>query len=401
LKHRPLFAAHFSMKGVLSMKLTASTKHLGAAIKAVLPAVPSHPGLPLLTGVRINASEAEPALEATDLELSIRHLLGEAVSVQQPGSAVVPGKALAKALKAIKSTEVQFEAVDEDGRVRLHVHAGNRAVTLDGFPSEDWPAIPEPANFAPTATVEAPVLARALELSALCASKDEMRPILTGVGLFFQEGSALLEVVATDSYRLGVIRVPATDLQAIPDRPPLVVPARVVRALARLLKMEQGTVRIGIREPADHGSPVVDFSFADSAWSVRTIEGDYPAWRQVLPEAGGGLLEFDARELESALRAVVSIRGTRGTPVRLTLDDSCFVSLAESDFGSVLEELAGANFSPNGAGPLQVAFNPEYLLDAIRLIGGDRGRMWARDGLKPVLFEGPDRRCALMPVRMP
>jgi DNA polymerase-3 subunit beta len=383
------------------MKLTASTKHLGTAIKAVLPAVPSHPGLPLLTGVRIDASEADPAIEATDLELSIRYVLGEGVSVQQPGSAVVPARALAKALEAIKGTEVELEAVAQDGRVRLHVHAGNRTVTLDGFPSEDWPALPEPANLSPTATVESSVLARALELSALCASKDEMRPMLTGVGLFFQEGSALLEVVATDSYRLGVIRVPVTDLQATPDCPPAVVPARVVRALARLLKKEQGTVRMGIGGPADHGSPVVGFSFADSAWSVRTIEGEYPAWRQVLPEADGGLLEFDARELESALRAAVSIRGTKGTPVRLTLDRSCFVALAESDFGSVLEALPGANFSPNGAGPLEVAFNPEYLLDAIRLIGGDRGRMWARDALKPVLFEGPDRRYALMPVRMP
>jgi len=51
--------------------------------------------------------------------------------------------------------------------------------------------------------------------------------------------------------------------------------------------------------------------------------------------------------------------------------------------------------------PLEVAFNADYLLDAIRLIGGERVRMWVRDGLKPALFEGPDRRYALMPVRMP
>jgi DNA polymerase-3 subunit beta len=383
------------------MKFTASTKHLGAAIKAVLPAVPAHPGLPILTGVRIDASESDPALEATDLELSIRHALGDGISVQQPGAAVVPARALAKAIEAIKGTEVELEAVAQDGRVRLHVHAGSRAITLDGFPSEDWPAIPDPANLSPMATVEASALARALELSALCASKDEMRPMLTGVGLFFQERSVLLEVVATDSYRLGVITVPVTDVQAPADRPPLVVPARVVRALARVLKKEQGTVRMGVGGPADHGSPVTGFSFAGSTWSVRAIEGEYPAWRQVLPEPAGGLLEFDARELESALRAAVSVRGTKGTPVRLTLDRSCFLALAESDFGSVLEELPGASFSPNGAGPLQVAFNPEYLLDAIRVIGGDRGRMWARDALKPVLFEGSDRRYALMPVRMP
>jgi DNA polymerase-3 subunit beta len=227
-----------------------------------------------------------------------------------------------------------------------------------------------------------------------------MRPVLTGVALSFRDGSSLLEVVATDSYRLGVIRVPVTGVQGAPDRAPL-VPGRVARALARRLRKEQGTIRLGIAGPLDQGAPVVHFSFGPSTWSVRTIEGEYPTWRQVLPEAEGGLLEFDSGEMQSALGAVASIRGARGAPVRLTLDSSCFLALAEPDFGSFLEELSGASFSPNGAGPLQVAFNADYLLDAIRFVGAEQGRMWVRDGLKPVLFEGADRRYALMPVRMP
>ncbi len=381
------------------MKLIASTKQLGATIKAVLPAVPGHSGLPLLTGVRIECSDGAPALEATDLELSIHRVVGEGVSVQQPGSAVVPAKALAKAVQAIQGTEVELEAVAEDGRVRLQLHAGNRTVTLDGFPPEDWPAIPQRSELSPTAAVDAPALAEAFELAALCASKDEMRPALTGVALFFQEGSAL-EVVATDSYRLGALRVSVTDLQATPPSPPL-VPARVARALAKQLKKEQGTVRIGIAGAADHGPQVVGFSFGDSTWSVRTIDGEYPAWRQVVPEAAGAVLEFDSAELESALRAAASVRGTRGSPVRLTLDGSCSLALAEPDLGTIREALPGASFSPNGAGPVEAAFNPDYLLDAIRFTGAERGRMWVRDGLKPVLFEGPDRRYALMPVRMP
>lgn len=382
------------------MKLTASTKHLGTAIKAVLPAVPARPGLSLLTGVRIEATEAAPALEATDLELCICHVLREGISVQRPGSAVVPAKALAKVVQAIKSTEVELEATSEEARVRLHVRSGNRTVTLEGFPPEDWPAIPERSELSPAAAVEASLLAEAFRLSALCASDDEMRPTLTGVALFFQEGGALLEVVATDSYRLGAIRVPVTDLQAIPDRPPL-VPARVARALAKQLKGQPGTVAIDTAGPGDHGSPVIGFSFAESTWSVRSIEGEYPAWRQVVPESEGALFEFDSAELESALRAAASVRGTKGAPVRLTLDRSCSLALADPDFGIVREELRGASFSPNGVGPLQVAFNADFLLDAIRLIGEERGRMWVRDGLKPVLFEGPDRRYALMPVRMP
>jgi DNA polymerase-3 subunit beta len=382
------------------MKITASTKHLSAAINAVLPAVPTRAGLPLLTGVRIDASEAAPALEATDLELSIRQLIGDGISVHQPGSAIVPAKALAKAVQAIESPEVRLEAISQDGRTRLQVDAGRRAVTLEAFPVEDWPAIPQSSELSQTVAAEASPLGRAFELAALCASKDEMRPVLTGVALSLLSGSSQLEVVATDSYRLGVIGVPVTGLAEAPDRAPL-VPARVARALARRLKKEQGTVGIGIAAPGGQGAPVVRFSFGRSTWLVRTIEGEYPTWRQVLPEAQGGLLEFDAAEMQSAVRAVASVRGTMGAPVRLTLDSPCFLALAEPDFGSFLEELPGASFSPNGTGPIQVAFNADYLLDALRFVGAEKGRMWVRDALKPVLFEGEDRRYALMPVRMP
>jgi DNA polymerase III sliding clamp (beta) subunit (PCNA family) len=65
------------------------------------------------------------------------------------------------------------------------------------------------------------------------------------------------------------------------------------------------------------------------------------------------------------------------------------------------EALAEARFSPNGTGAMEVAFNADYLADAIRFCGAGRGRMWVRDALKPALFEGPDRRYVLMPIRMP
>jgi DNA polymerase III sliding clamp (beta) subunit (PCNA family) len=108
-----------------------------------------------------------------------------------------------------------------------------------------------------------------------------------------------------------------------------------------------------------------------------------------------------SEELTAALRAAASVRSTTGAPIRLSLDRTCSLALKEPDLGEMREQLAEARFTPNGAGALKVAFNPDYLADAIRFCGAERGRMWVRDGLKPVLFEGPDRRYVLMPIRMP
>ena len=143
------------------------------------------------------------------------------------------------------------------------------------------------------------------------------------------------------------------------------------------------------------------FALPDAEWTVRTVEGEFPNWRQVVPEPEGGLLEFDPRELGSALRAAAAVCSTKGAPIRLSLDRVCSLAVKEHDLGEMREALTGARFSPNGAGAMEVAFNPDYLADAIRFCGAERGRMWVRDALKAVLFDSPDRRYALMPIRVP
>jgi hypothetical protein len=130
-------------------------------------------------------------------------------------------------------------------------------------------------------------------------------------------------------------------------------------------------------------------------------EGEFPNWKQLVPNPEGGSFEFDPEELGSALRAATSVRSTNGAPVRLTLDRACSLALKDPDLGEMREALTEARFSPNRAGAMEVAFNPDYLADAIRFCGAGRGRMWVRDGLKPALFEGPDRRYVLMPIQLP
>jgi hypothetical protein len=98
-------------------------------------------------------------------------------------------------------------------------------VTLPGYAAEDWPAIPRVAEITSVARLEAHAAADAFARAALCASADQSRPVLTAVCLFFDEPGSCVEVVATDSYRLGAIRIPLTSPPRAPQRP-LLVPAR-------------------------------------------------------------------------------------------------------------------------------------------------------------------------------
>jgi DNA polymerase III subunit beta len=376
------------------MKLTLFAKPLSAHLKAVLPAVANRSGLPILSGVRLEATDDGLVIEATDLELTARRLVREDVAVDAAGSVVVPAKALAKAVAAMAEPEIALESALNDGRTDLDVRAGTRSLTLQGWPTDDWPSTPPVAEIDPIASIDASAAADAFERAALCASGDDSRPVLSSVALFFEEDPPSVEVVATDSYRLGVVRIPLASAPRVPESPPL-VPARAVRVLAKQLKGDRGAVQIRTLEAR------IAFALPNAVWTVRTVEGEFPNWRQVVPEPGGGLLEFDPEELGSALRAAAAVHHTKGAPIRLSLDRTCSLAVREHDLGEMRDALTGASFSPNGAGAMEVAFNPDYLGDAIRFCGAERGRMWVRDALKAVLFDSPDRRYALMPIRTP
>ncbi len=287
------------------MKLTMSAKSLGAGLKTVTPAVATRSGLPILSGVRLEASEGGIAIEATDLELTARCSVNDVVT-QTPGVAVVPAKALAKAVASMSEPEVELESTPNQERAALHVRAGTRTLTLQGWAIQDWPAIPRLSEIAPLASVDAAAAVEALARAAACASDDEARPVLGAVALFFGQDPPCVEVVATDSYRLGAVRIPLASAPGVPESP-LLVPARACRVLARQLKGARGVLEIrALQAPAERGpgADQVGFAVTETDWTVRKVDGEFPNWRQVMPEPTGGLLEFDPGELAAIVRGL-------------------------------------------------------------------------------------------------
>jgi DNA polymerase-3 subunit beta len=372
------------------MKVTIPIKALSAALKIVAPAVARRSTLPILGGVMIEASGSQIVFEATDLEASARATVKDEVNVLEKGCVVLPSKALVKAVSTMKGEEAELLA--DEGSHRATLRCGSRVVTLDGFDPADWPRT-DMTNDVPVASIDAGVLAHALNRVALCASDDEARPALTSIALFRNGGS--IQAVATDSYRMGVVEIPVDEPKS--DAFPLLVPARVAKVLAKQLKGRRSTVQIRIRESST--SRAIAFSFENAVWTTRLVEGEFPNWQQLMPGFEGASCDFGSAELTSVLKTMAAVR-SNGTPVRMSLGDRCSIRLSEQNSGDVTEELTDAHFTADGVGPIEVAFNLDYLADALRFCGGDRVRIFVRDGLKPALLGTPDARYLLMPVRM-
>lgn len=376
------------------MGFTIEKKQFLKALQSVAPAVATRSSLPILSGVRLADTNTGFALEATNLEIVVR-LQGQANSNGENKAAVVPAKSLTQAVKSIGADEitVDFPSEAEGG---VEVSAGNRRITINGFPLKDWPELPD-LEWQPICHVETKALAEALTRVTLCASTDEARPVLTGVQFNF-DGEGGLELVATDSYRLGIIPLEVEMLKDAPKQSSL-VPARALKALAKKLKGREG--RTYILVSGSESVPRIEFAFEHIGWVMRTVDGDFPNWRQLVPDSQkGAVLHFSSDEFAAAVRDAAALRSQKSVPVRLELGDECRVEMTDVGAVAASQPIEGASYSPKGVGALTVAFNPQFITDGVALIG-ERGRMWITDPYKPALFEAEERRYVLMPVRLP
>ena len=156
------------------MKFRCERDSLGEAISAAQRAVASRTGaLPVLSGLRVAASDGRLELVGSDLELTIR--VQVSAQVEEEGRAVLPAKLFNDIVSKLEPGSVTVETGDDDATIQ----GGRASYTLRLLPVDDFPHLPEPAGAA--ITVDAGPLAEALRGVIPAASRDDARPILTGV----------------------------------------------------------------------------------------------------------------------------------------------------------------------------------------------------------------------------
>jgi len=363
------------------VKFRCDRDDLSEALQTVQRGVSSRPGIPALTGVLMQvAPEGTLTLTTTDLEVSARLTIG--VEAQEEGVALVPARLLGDTVKSLSDAPVEFEADQAQARIRCAAYEG----ALRLLPAEDFPALQPPSGI--RVSVEAARFAEGVGQVARAASRDEARPVLTGVLLeVSREG---LTLVSTDSYRLAVRELVATaggEARAI-------VPERAMSEAGRAAGgMDKGDVELFVDESQ------VSFEIGNLTLTSRLIEGEFPNYRQLLPEAYESRLTVSRQQLIDAVHRVgLFARDT--SPVRLEFN-ALGVKLSSSspDLGQAVEAVEARYEGED----LTAAFNPTYLADGLAAASGETVRLEVRDGLKPgvVRGESDDFTYLVMPVRLP
>ena len=365
-----------------TMKITCSREELTQKLGVVSRGVSTRTAVQILGGILLKAEAGRLLLAATDMELSLRASLE--AQVEGEGAVVVPGRLLVELARLLPDSQVTIEQRAEEGVI--HISSGSFESRLNTFTAEDFPRLPE-ADGLERHTVDREALLVTIARVGRSASRDESRPVLTGVLVRFEPGK--LVMAATDSYRLSVKE---TVLEGTVPELEAIVPARALTELARI---GQGAelIELGVHENQ------VIFG-VDGIWlTTRRIDGQFPNYKQLIPESFEYEVALPRDEVLDVVRRI-AVMAQRNSPLRLRFaEGELTVSARTQDVGEAQESLPAA-FSGE---PLEIGFNAEFLRDGIDSVTGETVRFRLISPLRPCVLqaEGSDDFLYLiMPIRL-
>ena len=369
------------------MKVTCRPSVLGQALQVVSRAISSRTTLPILNNILIETTPEGLALSATNLEIGIRKLVPAEVAME--GSTTAPARLLIDFVGTLPDEELEMTL---DGATQsLSLRCARFDTHIKCIEAEEFPPGPRPDE-GDRLQVPLDELIKAVEQTQMAASTDEARPVLTGVLVQIQQGN--LTLAATDGHRLAVRKLPVSggsELEAS-----LIVPARALAELSRVLKGEPGQVELIISKARNQ----IFFKAGNSELTSRLIDGKYPNYSQVIPNKSSTKVRLATSELTQTVRAVSLFARDSANVIRVKAHSGAVVlSATTNEVGDSKAEMPA---DVEGS-EIQIAFNARYVLDALGVIGEDQVELLFDGPLSPGLIRPPGKEhylYVIMPVRV-
>ena len=368
------------------MKFTCDRSALVDKLAILARGVSTRSALPVLSGILLQASEGRLDLFSTDMELSIKASL--ATAIERDGEIVAPARLFTDVVRNLPGDQVVVEA----GEAAVKVAAGRAEFSLNAWSASDFPQTSTFDTSAAFAIGREPFV-ETLSKAGRAASRDETRPILTGVLMTILGDT--LKMVATDSYRLAVKE---TKLEkALDTEVHAIVPVRALGEVARLATaMSDGDIEVAIGENQalfKLGDPTGDVWVAS-----RLIDGQFPNYKQLLPDSFDHEVTLAKDELMAAARRV-SLLAQKNAPLRLSFADHKLTMKALTQDVGQAEESLDVEFAGEA---FEIGFNAAYLIDGIDAIDDAGVVLRFTSPLRPGLVSGSDGGFVylIMPIRL-
>ena len=343
------------------MKFTINRPAFINQLNNVLRAISSKTTIPILTGLKMVVTDHSVILTGSDADITIESTLDASdssygLSIEEPGAIVLPARFFNEVIKKLPDKQATIEVFNG---LQVRITSGTAEFTINGQDANNYPHLPE-VESENTVELASDMLREVIDQTRIAVSKQESRPILTGIHVTLNNG--ILTAVATDSHRLAQRKV---ELPETADRDfDIVLPGASMTELAKMIADEKDGVKMQITETQ------ALFIFGNTHFYSRLLEGNYPETSRLIPESSDTRLEITASDLLASIeRASLLSHESRNNVVKLSVNPEnkiATVSGTSADVGNVEEEINADQIVGN---PLEISFNPDYMRDALKSFG--------------------------------
>jgi DNA polymerase-3 subunit beta len=365
------------------MKVSCLQENLARGLAVVRPAVASRTTLPITQNVLLSTDAGRLKLAATDLEIALSCWVG--ARIEEEGTTTVPARLLVDFVNSLPADQIQLVLPARSRTLRLSC-ARNEA-TMGSMDADDFPPIPAVQNEGGV-RIDRAALKLAISRVAFAAATDDSRPVLTGVHFLFENDQ--LTLAAADGFRLAVYHLTMSD--PVPERIEIIVPARALNELGRLLNDDDTPVEMMVNPNRSS----VMFRVINKEFEVEMVaqlkQGAFPNYSQLIPKSHNTRVTVDAREfLRETKIAAIFARDGSGI-VRLQVQPGEELTPGRLQVSARAEEV-GDNHGELDAAvegePSKIAFNSKYLQDVLNVLS---------EGKVALETQGPSQPGVIRPI---
>jgi DNA polymerase III subunit beta len=360
------------------MRFIIQRDHLVQSVQDVMKAITSRTTIPILTGIKIVASEEGVTLTGSDSDISIESFIPkeeddkEIIEIKQPGSIVLQARFFSDMVKKLPSDFVEIEV---QNHLQTVIRSGNSEFDLIGLDAEEYPHLPqiEEEN---VFKIPTDLLKAMIRQTSFAVSTSETRPVLTGVNWKVENNE--LYCIATDSHRLAQ-RKAKIEMET-PTNYNVVIPGKSLNELSKILADNSESIEIVITENQ------ILFKAKHLLFFSRLLEGNYPDTSRLIPSESKTDIVLHTKEFLHAIdRASLLAREGKNNVVKLmTLQDQLIeISSNTPEVGKVVEEMKG--ISVDGE-ELKISFSAKYMMDALRAIEGNEIKITFTGAMRPFVL---------------
>jgi len=376
------------------MKFIVQRQHLISGVQDVMKAISSRTAIPILTGMKIEATPNGITLTGSDSDISIESFIPAEedgmVNVEQieEGSVVLQARYFPDIVRKLPESTVEIES---DDHFNVTIKSGKAEFNLNGQDANEYPQLPileTDSSF----EIQSDLLKNMIKQTVFAVSAMETRPILTGVNIKIENDS--LHFTATDSHRLASRRIPLEDINL--NLSSIVVPGKSLNELNKILDDNEERVEISVTNNQ------ILFRTKHLHFLSRLLDGNYPETSRLIPDQSQTVLHVKTKELINTIdRASLLAREERNNVVKLTTKDNQLLQITSNspEIGQVAEELFAQSIEGED---LKISFSSKYMLDALKVIDKDEIIIKFTGAMRPFIIQPTDDDSILqliLPVR--